>query len=167
VPAVKRLILALVALALSATPVVAKGPPVHVRYDADFTFEFAVGEACEDFGVLVETLSGKGHDRIRELDDGTLFIQTTGSWKARITNLEMGESITRNFSGPVNNWFFPDGTGASWNRGHSFAWLTPAEGGPIMWHQRGTIRWTIDENGLFTVVRQTGTSEDLCAALSG
>jgi hypothetical protein len=129
--------------------------------------EFAAGEACEDFGVLVETLSGKGHDRIRDRD-GTLFIQTTGSWKARITNLETGESITRNFSGPVNNWFFPDGAPARpGTEAHSFAWLTPAEGGPMMWHQCGTIRWIIDENGLFTVVRQTGTSEDLCAVLSG
>ncbi len=77
-----------------------------------------------------------------------------------------GAQVIRNFSGPVDNWFFPDGTGASWNRGHTLGWLTPAEGGPELWYGSGSIRWTIDESGLFTIARETGTREDLCATLT-
>ena len=151
-------------LALGALPAAAQGQPEHFFYEPA-GMEFAAGAVCV-FGVIVETLRGRVHDSVRELDDGTIHIRTTGSWHARLTNTETGESIVRNLSGPLDLWIFPDGTARAVNRGHTLAWLLPEEGGPALWHHRGTIEWSIDEAGLFSVVRETGIREDLCSALS-
>jgi hypothetical protein len=161
-PAVLGAALLLVTL---ASPALAAAP-FHDFYEPE-GFGFAEGEACADFGVGVEVVFGRAHDQIRELEDGSVHVRTTGVFRARIVNLSTGASLVRNFSGPVDFVFRPDGTGTSWNRGHTLAWLIPDEGGPALWHHRGTIRWEIDENGLFTIVRETGTREDLCAALAG
>lgn len=156
----------LCALALSAPSVAAKGPPIHDFYEPG-GFEFAEGEVCADFAVGAEIVRGRAHDQIRELDDGTLHIRTTGLFIGRIVNRSTGVSVVRNFSGPVDTWIYPDGTGASRNRGHTLGWLTPAEGGPALWHHSGTIQWAISGEGLFSIVRETGTREDLCATLAG
>jgi hypothetical protein len=152
-------------LAIGAVPVSANGPPIHDFFDPE-GFAFAPGEVCVAFGVTIEVIKGRGHDRITETDDGTLIISTTGHLIARVINDSTGAWVRRNFSGPVLNVFHPDGTGTSWNRGHTLAWLIPEEGGPALWRHSGTIRWSIDENGLFSIVRETGIREDLCAVLS-
>ena len=156
------LIMAATLLAL-AGPAAAKAPVREFIEHADF--EFPAGEVCS-FAVSVESLRGRGHSRVWEEEDATVHTKITGSLVARLTNLATGESVVRNLSGPVDQWEHPDGTATVINRGHTLAWLTPAEGGPALWAQAGTILWSVDEEGLFSVVRQTGRTEDLCATLS-
>jgi hypothetical protein len=152
-------------LIFGVSSVAAKGPPIHEFYTPP-DLEFAPGEVCA-FGVTGEVLHGRGHDKITEFEDGTLQIRTTGVLVARITNVSTGESVVRNFSGPVDFVMHPDGTATSWNRGHTLAFLLSFEpGGPALWHHSGTIRWAVDEQGLFSVVSETGIREDLCATLS-
>jgi hypothetical protein len=162
---VPALLAAALMLLTLASPTLANTQPFHDFYEPG-GFEFAQGEVCADFAVGVEVLRGRAHDQIREGSDGSVHIRTTGVFIARVINRTSGESLVRNFSGPVDFVFRQDGTGTSWNRGHTLAWLIPDEGGPALWHHRGTIRWEIDANGLFTIVRETGTREDLCAALA-
>jgi hypothetical protein len=126
---------------------------------------FGPGEVC-DFGVVVDPINGKQRETAWPPEpDGTVHTRVAGRWKIRITNADSGASLVRNATGPGDFWTFPDGTGRSINRGHTLAWLLPEEGGPELWLQSGRIVWSIDENFLFTVVKMTGRSEDLCAAL--
>lgn len=95
-----------------------------------------------------------------------LSARITGQLKVRLTNTTSDESVVRIITGPVDFWFYADGTGASLNRGHSLAFLFSfEEGGPALWYQSGPILWDVDEDGLFSVVRQLGVSEDLCQTL--
>ena len=158
------LLAAALLLVLTAGPIAAKGAPTHDFYEPG-GLSFAPGEVCS-FGVDVEVVRGHAHDQIRESADGSLHIKTTGSLVGRVTNTSTGEWLIRNFSGPLDVFVAPDGTATAWNRGHTIAWLIPAEGGPALWHHRGTILWTVDVNGLFTIVRETGHREDLCALLA-
>jgi hypothetical protein len=121
-----------------------------------------------DFGVLVEPINGKQRETTWPPDpDGTVHTRVAGRWKIRITNVATDASLVRNAIGPGDFWTFPDGTGRSINRGHTLAWLLPEEGGPALWLHSGRIVWSIDENFLFSIVKATGTREDLCAALGG
>ena len=158
------LLAAALLLVLTAAPTAAKGPPTHDFYEPE-GLSFADGEVCS-FGVDFEVLRGRAHEQVRELADGTVHIRTTGVLIGRVTNTSTGEWLVRNFSGPADFLIAPDGTATARNRGHTIAWLIPAEGGPALWHHRGTIHWSIDADGLFSIVRETGTREDLCALLA-
>jgi hypothetical protein len=156
----------LLLLTLGVMPVGAGGRPEHVFFEAE-PVEFAPGDVCE-FGVLAEPIRSRGHQvTFPEDADGTIQVRITGMFFVRLTNTTSGESVVRNMTGPVDYWYYADGTAASLNRGHSIAFLFFfEEGGPALWYQSGPILWAVDEEGLFSVVRQLGVSEDLCATLA-
>ena len=158
------LLAAALLLILTAGPAAAKAP-AHDFYTPG-GLSFAPGEVCS-FGVEFEVTRGRAHEQVRELADGTVHIRTTGTLVGRVTNTSTGEWLVRNFSGPADFVLNPDGTATARNRGHTIAWLIPEEGGPALWHHRGTILWSVDVDGLFTIVRETGHREDLCALLAG
>jgi hypothetical protein len=152
-------------LSLGASPAAAGGQPEHVFFPAE-PVEFLPGDVCE-FGVLAEPIRSRGHQiTFPEDADGTVQVRITGMWFVRVTNTETGESVVRNMTGPVDYWFYADGTGASLNRGHSLGFLFSfEEGGPALWYQSGPVLWAVDADGLFSVVQQRGVSEDLCQTL--
>jgi hypothetical protein len=125
------------------------------------------GDVCE-FGVLVGPIRSRGHQvTFPEDTDGTIQQRITGQLIVRLTNTTSGESVVRNITGPVDFWFFADGTAASLNRGHALAFLFFfEEGGPALWYHSGSILWAVDTDGNFSVVRQPGISEDLCQTLA-
>jgi hypothetical protein len=153
-------------LGVGVSPAAAGGAPEHVFFPAE-PVEFLPGDVCE-FGVLAEPLSSRGHQITFPADaDGTVQVRITGKFFVRLTNTTTGESVDRNMTGPVDYWFYADGTAASLNRGHSIAFLFFfEEGGPALWYQSGPILWAVDADGLFSVVHQRGVSEDLCQTLS-
>lgn len=155
----------LLLLTLGVMPVGAGAPPEHVFFEAE-PFEFLPGDVCE-FGVLVEPIRSRGHQvTFPEDADGTVQVRITGQLFVRLTNTESGASVLRNMTGPVDYWFYADGTAASSNRGHSLAFLFFfEEGGPALWYHSGPILWAVDADGLFSVVSQRGVSEDLCQTL--
>lgn len=164
---VRPLVAALILLLTSGVmPVGAKGPPEHAFFPAE-PYGFAPGDVCE-FGVLVEPLRSRGHLRTWPEDaNGTVHERITGQFFARITNTDSGAWIDLNLTGPVDYWWHADGTATSTNRGHTIAWLFPfEEGGPALWFHRGSIRWSVTSDGLWSVVRQRGVSEDLCVTLA-
>ena len=152
-------------LSLGVSPAAAAGPPEHVFFMAE-PVEFLPGDVCE-FGVLAEPIRSRGHQATFPEDaDGTVQVRITGKWFVRVTNTATGASVVRNMTGPVDYWFYADGTAASLNRGHSLGYLFSfEEGGPALWYQSGPILWAVDTDGLFSVVRQRGVSEDLCQTL--
>lgn len=153
-------------LGLGVGPAAAAGPPEHEFFPSE-PFEFLPGDVCE-FGVLVEPIRSRGHQiTFPEDADGTVHQRITGQLFAQVTNTATGESVVRNFTGPVDFWFYADGTAASLNRGHSLAFLFSfEEGGPALWYHRGAILWSVNADGFWSVVRQRGVSEDLCATLA-
>jgi hypothetical protein len=62
--------------------------------------------------------------------NGDVIHLTMGRLVERLTNVETGESITLNISGPVQLTFHPDGTGTTELLGRSVVFLFPVNGGP-------------------------------------
>jgi hypothetical protein len=144
--------------ALDANPQIAAiGKPTRSPVPFPERVEFAAGEFCS-FAVLVEfpvanvtakTFPPKPNGDVVEIQTGHVVI--------RFTNLSTGASITYNISGPVRFTFHADGS------------VTIKLPGPqgfadvINW---GQIVLEFSPEGAGTIIKQTGHSEVVCAALS-
>jgi hypothetical protein len=136
----------------------------------DFTLVFPAGTAC-NFDLQIEgsggnrqikTFTDENGDVVRILDAGT------GS-ALRFTNLETGETVSTKSNGAVSEITFnPDGSSTQKLTGHNLLILFPTDSppGPSTTLIVGSVVFTVDSNGVFTVQDVSGTTTDICAALS-
>jgi hypothetical protein len=119
--------------------------------DADFD------NLCK-FPVRIEITANKEY--VKFFSDGRLLVN--GKLFVRITNLDSGESIDVNISGPANV------TPASErNMGRGILLLFPEDaGGPGLFLNTGRLDIIRGEDGFITNYTVRGTSVDVCAALS-
>jgi hypothetical protein len=144
--------------ALDATPprISAIGKPTRSPVPFE-TVEFPAGEFCS-FPVLLEfpehkytakTFPPKPNGDVVEIQTGKAF--------ARYTNLSTGKSITYNISGPTRLIFHPDGS------------LTVIAPGPQLFFDSihwGNIVGEFSPDGELTLIKVTGRTENVCAALA-
>jgi hypothetical protein len=145
--------------ALEANPprISAIGKPTRSPVPFPERVEFAAGEFCS-FAVLLEfpvaqviakTFPPKPNGDVVEIQ--------TGHVVARFTNLSTGTSITYNISGPVFITTHTDG---------SVTLKLPGPQGVFSSINWGLVVVEISPDGELTFIKQTGHSEDICAALT-
>jgi hypothetical protein len=143
---------------LDANPrIAAIGKPTRSPFPLPERIEFAAGEFCS-FAVLLEfpvarviakTFPPKPNGDVVEIQ--------TGHVVARFTNVSTGTAITYNISGPVRLTFHADGSDTVELPGPQGQFNT------INW---GRIVLEFSPDGELTSFKQTGHTEDICAALS-
>jgi hypothetical protein len=121
------------------------------------TIELPAGGFCS-FAVLVEIPE---HNVIAKTfppePNGDVVQLSTGRLVARYTNLSTGTSITYNISGPTRVTFHADG---------SVTLELPGPQGFISFINWGRMVVEFSPDGVLTIVKQVGHTEDICAALS-
>lgn len=111
---------------------------------------------------------------IRQTDapDGTVFFKYAGNLVVEVTNVETGESLTYNISGPGVVWQTPAGTFGGDLRGPNLLWTAPENlpqepaGVPALSYTTGPVSFEVDASGQTTSYSHRGTTTDVCAALS-
>ena len=152
-------LLALASALLLAQPAIAAKP---VREDVPFEPFVLSADVC-GFEVLHEAVVNK--TKQLTFSDGRQ--QTSGVLKLRLTNLETGESIVVNASGPGR--FITQGDVLTVHaRGPWTIFLFPGEpGGPGLFYYKGNTTYTLDlVTGAITSITSTATPRDLCDDLS-
>jgi hypothetical protein len=144
--------------ALEANPprIAAIGKPTRSPIPFE-TIEFPAGAFCS-FAVLLEFPAAQVIAKTfppKPNGDG-VEIQT-GRVVARYTNLSTGTSITYNISGPVFITTHTDG---------SVTLKLPGPQGVFSSINWGLVVVEISPDGELTFIKQTGHSEDICAALT-
>ena len=152
-------------LGLTNTATAAKPQPVDAG-----EFNFPAGLAC-DFPLRVSATSGqnltnqvvdKSGNVVRVLQVGTGISYT-------YTNLSTGKSITTRAGGSAIQTVVEDGVATLTATGHNALILFPTDvpEGPSTTVYQGKIVYTIDlASGVFTLLKTSGTSVDMCAALA-
>jgi hypothetical protein len=121
------------------------------------TIELPAGEFCS-FAVLLEFPAQKYVAKtFPPKPNGDVVQLQTGHVVARYTNLSTGTSITHNISGPTRFTFHADG---------SVTLELPGPQGFFTSINKGRIVVEISPDGVFTIVKQVGHLEDICAALA-
>jgi hypothetical protein len=118
--------------------------------------------------VLVHNVENKEFIKTYFDDDGNPTRQiVNGRLVSEVTNLETGESIVYNISGPGFLTFFEDGSLDFVFGGRSLVWFFPGEVEdlPLVFVNSGQVTLHIDPEGNI-VVEQVGEVEDVCAALA-
>jgi len=163
----RKLALALgIAGLLAVLPSVASagGQPTRAPLpDVDNSFDIPAGQACsfEVSGSPVvnnETVTTFPADA-----SGAVRLIVTGTLREQITNVSTGKSIVANISGPATLINYPDGSQLANLHGRS-EFVNPA--GTDMELVTGHLVLYFSSTNQETVVSQTGTVEDVCAALS-
>jgi hypothetical protein len=110
------------------------------------------------FPVLLEITANKEY--VKFFSDGRLFVN--GKLFARITNLDSGESIDVNISGPAHLTLDSERTS-----GRGIFLLFPEDvGGPGLVLTTGRVDVIRGEDGFITDLSVKGTTFDVCAALA-
>ena len=110
------------------------------------------------FPVRIEITANKEY--VKFFSDGRLLVN--GKLFVRITNLDSGESIDVNISGPAS--VTPT---SERNMGRGILLLFPEDaGGPGLFLNTGRLDIIRGEDGFITNYTVRGTSVDVCAALS-
>jgi hypothetical protein len=138
---------------------------------AQHEFEFPAGVACADFGLGVDTAGG--NQQVREFVDdngNTVRILSAGTgFQLTFTNLSTDATFALSENGAVTQIVFnADGSQTVTLTGHNLLILFPTDvpAGPSTTVYVGRVVFTVDADGVFTVVSTSGTSTDICAALS-
>ena len=138
---------------------------------APFHDEFDPGVACT-FGLAVDGVGGdKRVERTFVDADGNpvrMLSAGVGS-QLTFTNLSNDATIALRANGAVQRTVFnADGSVTVTSTGHNVLILFPSDvpAGPSTTLYVGRVVFTVDANGVFTVVSTSGTATDICAALS-
>jgi hypothetical protein len=149
------------ALLLLLAPAAIAAKPVKEPLPTPEPSVFAAGEICP-FPLLEEIVANR--EKSITFSDGSQLI--TGTFKARLTNLDTGESILVNASGPARATVEGDILHVA-SRGPTLLLANATEpGGPGALFVRGHISFDVDlltGEPLFLVVR--GSTRDLCENL--
>jgi len=126
--------------------------------------DFTLSGICP-FDVFVEIIENK--EFISTFSDGRLLI--TGTFKVRVTNLDSDESLDLNISGPGFVIPNPDGSVTLDAHGTWLFWFFPGDLGPgspgRLFVNNGHFVETFAPGGI-TIDKQTGSQQDICAALA-
>ena len=121
---------------------------------------FPAGALC-GFPVAVETL--RNNEYLTTFSDGRQRI--TGALKLRLTNVDTGESLVVNASGP--GWY--TATETTFNVSGQGRWVlfqfAGDEPGPGIFLYRGNLRFVADESGV-RVLSSTSSPRNLCEDLA-
>jgi hypothetical protein len=137
---------------------------------ASFSDEIAAGLAC-NFDLLIEGFGGNRHLKaFTDANGNVVRTLTAGTGSAlRFTNLTTGETFSTKSNGAVvHTRFNSDGSVTVTDTGHNVLILFPTDvpAGPSTTLIVGRVVFTIDNNGVFTVLDVSGRTVDICAALS-
>jgi hypothetical protein len=138
---------------------------------APFHDEFDPGVACT-FGLAVDGVGGdKRVERtFVDVDGNPVRILSAGvGSQLTFTNLSNDATIALRANGAVQQTVFnADGSATVTSTGHNVLILFPSDvpAGPSTTLYVGRVVFTVDANGVFTVVSTSGTATDICAALS-
>ena len=131
----------------------------------DFSFQFAGGDACP-FAIEGTTTENNEYVTTYYDHDGNITKQiSSGLFVEQITNVDTGESITRNISGPGVYTFAEDGT-VTLDASGTWLFVTVPGGPSPVYINSGREVDEISPEGEITVLKQVGTQEDVCATLS-
>jgi hypothetical protein len=148
------------ALAVSADAAVA----------APFHAEFPTGEACP-FGLAVDGVGGdqRVHTFVDANGNTVRTLSAGRGFQLTFTNLASNSTLALPANGAVTNTVFnADGSQTVTLTGHKVLILFPSDvpAGPSTTLYVGRVVFTVDVNGVFTLVSTSGTATDICAALS-
>jgi hypothetical protein len=137
-------------------------PPQSFEFPAGVACDFPLGVVQSGGNLHTKTFVDRNGDPIRVIQAGKGFLLT-------YTNLDTGNSVTIQTDGSVSQTTFdPDGTQTVSATGHNGLILFPSDvpTGPSTTHYIGRIVYTIDSNGVFTLVSTSGSQRDICAELA-
>jgi hypothetical protein len=130
--------------------------------------DFVLSGSC-DFDVFLHVVENKGFITTYFDDDGNPTQQIgTGRLVVELTNLETGESIVYNVSGPAFFTFSEDGSFDAVLGGRGLAFFFPGEVEdlPLLFVNSGQVTFHFDPEGNIVGVDQVGEVTDVCAALA-
>jgi hypothetical protein len=160
-------ILALGAALLAAPPATAAPP----EPPGDILLDLPEGQACPDFALRAEGVNSNATVKeFTDKDGNTVRVITAGrGYTVTYTNLETSESLTYKANGFATIATLDPGTGLVTVRstGHFGLIMFPTDvpAGPSTTTYVGTVVYTVDPNGVFTILSTSGTKVDVCAAL--
>jgi hypothetical protein len=166
-----------VALAVGIAGLVAAAPSVAFGggkpdrasvSDSDNSFDFPPGVVCS-FEVIGTPLANNETTATFPVQaNGDARQIVSGALKEEITNASTGNSIVVNISGPGTIINHPDGSASADTHGRNLliSFSTDIPAGPSLGLVSGHLVAEYSSGGLQTLITQTGTEEDLCAALS-
>ncbi|MHA7264458.1 hypothetical protein ACX80W_14765 [Arthrobacter sp. TMN-37] len=137
---------------------------------ADYSIKLPEGQGCP-FALQIDGTGGNLHvkdfydkdgDKVRTIQAGKGVFLT-------YTNLDTGKSISFDTSGSVSKTTYnPDGTSTVRVSGHNGLIFFPSDvpAGPTTTQYIGTVVYTVDAAGVFTLISTSGQAVDVCAALS-
>lgn len=135
------------------TTAASDGKPIR---EPVFFEDFVVENVCP-FPVLIETTANK--EFVTIFEDRILV---TGKLFTRLTNLETGESLELNISGPATI------SETEVLRGRGLLILFPEDaGGPGLVLTAGRVELIRGEDGFIAEMSTSGQTVDVCAALAG
>jgi hypothetical protein len=136
---------------------------------ADQTIDLPAGDACE-FGLRIEITGGNQVMKTFTDKNGTVRSLSAGTGSAlTFTNLDAGTSLSLKSNGSVTQIRSnPDGSVTYKTTGHNVLVLFPSDipAGPSTTLTVGQTVFTVDPSGVFTVLKVSGNSTDICAALA-
>ena len=132
------------------------------------TFDLPAGLACS-FEVAAQPVINKEFTKTFPPEpNGDVVVLINGRLVEQVTNVSTGRSITVNISGPATEVLHSDGSVTLTARGSSFLILFPTDitPGPAFLINTGRYVATFNAAGQETLISQSGTQFDVCAALS-
>ncbi len=156
-------------LALPSSPASASGMPTRTPVpDSYNTLTLAAGQACA-FPVHAEpVVNSEVFTTFPPEANGDVVTQITGYLLERVANLATGKSVVVNISGPETVVLHSDGSITLIAYGPSVLILFPTDSPPgptfVINYGRYVANFTL--SGQETLVSQSGTQFDVCAALS-
>jgi hypothetical protein len=166
--AVAVTLLTFVGLATQSTA----APPARPPDNPDRIIYLPAGVACAGFDLRIEFWDAKNRVEKEFTDRNGNVVRLLFAGKGdllALTNLDSGESLIMRTGGSVSHITVnPDNTQTSVNTGHNVVVFFPTDvpAGPSTKLYVGELVYTVDTFGVFTLERVTGTSTDICAALS-
>ena len=145
----------------AATPsVAAPQPPEPISYD------LPAGQGCA-FALHIQ---GEGGNRVERVSTDVHVISAGKGYTLTFTNADTGKTLTLDGNGSVEiKKDNGDGTVTFTNLGHNVLVLFPTDvpAGPSTTLYVGSVVYTVDlVSGVFTLNAHSGTTTDICAALS-
>jgi hypothetical protein len=134
---------------------------------ADSSFDFPAGTACA-FAFRLD-VADAGRHAVRVSNNNRVISAGAGS-TLTFVNVATGKTVTlKSSSGSVEiATLNADGTTTLTGLGHTVVFLFPTDTpqGPSTTLYVGSVVAKVDAGGNFTILRHSGTTTDICAALS-
>jgi hypothetical protein len=158
----------LVAFIVTLAAVLGSGSPATAADPA--VYDFPAGVACA-FALRVESFgSNQVFKEFVDKNGNVVRTLSAGNGAALIfTNLATGSTFSLKANGSVSRIELnPDGSYTETVTGHNVLILFPTDvpAGPSTTQYVGSVVFTVNLDGVFTVQRVSGKATDICAALS-